>query len=219
MHSENKTLILLIAIILIVSFALSLFAYDRVPEQIISHWGANGEPNGYMQKDLGLFLVPLIGVALAIILVIVPKLDPLKKNVQSFIKHYNMIIVVILGFLLYIHALTIIANLGYEIDMGQALSPAFAVLMYFIGALITKTKRNYFIGIRTPWTLESDHVWEKTHEIGGRLFKASGIIALFGIILTEWAIWLIIIPVIFSAIYSVCYSYYIYKKEKKHIKR
>jgi uncharacterized membrane protein len=79
-----------------------------------------------------------------------------------------------------------------------------------------KTKRNWFIGIRTPWTISSDIVWDKTHKIGGKLFKISGIIALVGIASGKYAIFFIIIPLIFTALYTIIYSYLEYTKETLH---
>jgi uncharacterized membrane protein len=87
------------------------------------------------------------------------------------------------------------------------------LLFYYTGVLCEKSKRNWFIGIRTPWTLSSDKVWEKTHKIGGKLFKIAGIIAILGALTPEYAIILILIPVISAVGYTIAYSYFEYQKE------
>jgi uncharacterized membrane protein len=95
------------------------------------------------------------------------------------------------------------------------LSPAFATLFYYSGVLIENAKRNWFIGIRTPWTLSSDRVWDKTHKIGGKLFKIAGIVALAAVFFETAAIFFIIVPVIIVSIYTVVYSYLEYQKESQ----
>jgi len=117
--------------------------------------------------------------------------------------------------LLYIHLLTILWNMGVRFNMAQLLAPAFGILFYYCGILIENARRNWFIGIRTPWTLSSEKVWEKTHKVGGKLFKISGIIAFVGIFLQDYVLFLILVPVISTTIYTIVYSYFEYQKETK----
>ena len=215
MKQKKVQLLAVIALILIVSFGLSIASYNILPEKLITHWNAQGEPNGYMGKDIGLFLMPVIGLIIAIVLFVVPKIDPLKKNIQSFIKYYNMFILIILGFFLYIHAITITANLGYNINITQLISPAIGVILFFAGILIGHAKRNYMIGIRTPWTLASEKVWNKTHKKGKTLFKSCGIICFFGLVIPNYTMWFIIAPISISIIYLFAYSYIEFRNEEK----
>jgi uncharacterized membrane protein len=117
-------------------------------------------------------------------------------------------------FLFYIHLLTIFWNSGYTFNMLTFLSPALAILFYSTGILIENAKRNWFIGIRTPWTMSSDKVWDKTHKLGGKLFKIVGILALLAIFFESYAILIIVVPVIIVSIYTIVYSYFGYQKEK-----
>lgn len=107
----------------------------------------------------------------------------------------------------------ILWNLGIKIDIMLTLTPAIGILFYYLGIMIGHTKRNWFIGIRTPWTLSSDVVWEKTHKIGGKMFKVSGIIVFLGFILPKYAIFFMIVPIIFTSVYTIAYSYFEYRKE------
>jgi len=99
--------------------------------------------------------------------------------------------------------------------MPQALSPAFAILLYYSGTLTEKAKQNWFVGIRTPWTLSSEKVWQKTHKIGGKLFKICGIIALLGFFFPDLAFLFILVPLLSVCVYTIVYSYFEYKKEVK----
>ena len=93
------------------------------------------------------------------------------------------------------------------------MAPAMGVLFYYLGDLIRNSKRNWFIGIRTPWTLSSKKVWAKTHNVGGRLFKIAGILAFAGVLFPQYTHFLIIAPIIFIAIYTIIYSYFEYQRE------
>ncbi|MCZ7383656.1 MAG: SdpI family protein [Candidatus Methanoperedens sp.] len=199
--------------IIILSFAISIYYYPQMPEKVASHWNAEGQVNGYMSKFWELFLMPIISVGMLLLFILIPRIDPLKSNIQQFRKYYDGFIVLIMVFLFYLHLLTIFWNLGYTFNMITFLSPAFAILFYYSGILIENAKRNWFIGIRTPWTLSSDKVWDKTHKIGGKLFKIAGILALFAIFFESYAILVIVVPVIMISIYTVVYSYLEFQKE------
>ena len=205
--------------IVLISFILGIWLYQSrsisIPDTFASHWDAAGEVNGYMPKFWGLFLMPIISLIMLGLFVVLPKIDPLKKYIATFKTHYNTFILAIIAFLFYIHTLTIAWNLGIRYNMIAFLSPAFAVLFYYCGILIENSKRNWFIGIRTPWTMSSDKVWESTHKIGGKLFKAVGIISLIGLFFQEIAIFFVIVPILLVSIYLFVYSYLEFKKENK----
>lgn len=205
---------LIIFSIILLSFVLGAYLFPQMPEKMASHWNIKNQVDGYMSKLWGLFLMPLISVGMFLLFFLIPRIDPLKNNIEKFRKYFDNFIILIIIFLFYIHLLTIFWNMGLRFNMGQLMMPAMAMLFYFCGALIEKTKRNWFIGIKTPWTLSSDRVWDKTHQLGGKLFKAVGIITFFGVIFPNYAFFLIIFPVIIVTIYTIIYSYLEYRKEK-----
>jgi len=199
--------------IIILSFAIGIYYYPQMPEKLASHWNAQGQVNGYMSKFWGLFLMPIISMGMLLLFILIPNIDPLKSNIQQFRKYFDGFVVLIIVFLFYLHLLTIFWNSGYKFNMISYLSPGLAILFYYTGILIENTKRNWFIGIRTPWTLSSDNVWDKTHKIGGKLFKIAGILALLAIFFESYALFIIVVPVIIVSIYTILYSYFEYQKE------
>lgn len=211
---SNKNTIILVLAIIVLSVVLGIYLYPIFPERAASHWDSQGIVNGYIPKFWGLFMMPLISFVLFLLFIFVPKIDPRKHNIEAFRGYYNNFVVYLMVFFFYIHILTIFYNLGYFFNITQFLAPAFALLFYYAGILIGRAKRNWFIGIRTPWTLESESVWDKTHAVGAKLFKTSGSIALLGIIFPSVAIFLVITPVLVSAFYLIIFSYFEYKKEK-----
>jgi uncharacterized membrane protein len=181
-----------------------------------SHWGTNDQVNGTMSKFWGVFLMPIITIAMLLLFLVIPSIDPLKANIATFRDYFNSFITLIVVFMVYIYGLTLVWNLGFtSFRMSTAMLPAMGLLFIFVGVMIGKAKRNYFIGIRTPWTLSSDKVWDETHRIGGKLFIASGVVALLGAFFPNYAFWFIMVPVMGTALFTVVYSYYLYQHESK----
>ncbi len=201
--------------IILLSFAIGGYFYPQMPERMASHWNSQGQVDGYMSKFWGLFFMPLISIGLSLLLALIPRKDPLKVNIERFKKYYYGFMILVILFLFYLYLLTILWNLGIKFNMIQLLAPAFGILLYSCGILIEKAKRNWSIGIRTPWTLSNENVWDKTHLVGGKLFKVAGIIALIGVFFRGYAIFFILIPVILVAFFTVIYSYFEYQREMR----
>ncbi|OGJ21116.1 hypothetical protein A3K73_08455 [Candidatus Pacearchaeota archaeon RBG_13_36_9] len=211
-----KKINIAIAFMIVLSFIIAAYAYNSIPEdKVASHWNFEGEVNGYMPKFWGLFLMPIISLALLLLFLVIPRIDPLKKNIEKFRKYYDSLILVILLFFFYIFLLTILANFGYNFNMNYALIPALGFLFILIGYFMKKMKRNWFMGIRTPWTISNDEVWKKTHDLGSILFILAGIAVFIGIFFQDYLWLFILLPILIAAIVPVVYSYIIYRKIKK----
>jgi uncharacterized membrane protein len=204
---------LLIAVTIIAGIAL----WNQLPDQMASHWNANDQVDGTMSKFWGVFMMPLVTLGMMILFLVVPNIDPLKANIAQFRETFNVFIVLIIAFMLYVHGLTLAWSLGFtNFKMSAAMLPFMGVLFIAIGFLLRKAKRNFFIGIRTPWTLSSDTVWNKTHQLGATLFMASGALAIiggfFGGII---AFWFLFVPLMGSTLFLVIYSYVLYRSETR----
>ncbi len=210
----KKTEIIIILLILL-SFVSALYLYPRMPEQMASHWNAQGEVDDYMPRFWGLFLLPLITAGLFLLFLVIPKIDPLKENIRKFRRYYDIFILFIVIFMFYIYFLTILWNFNVSFDMNRFLIPAMGLLFFYAGILTENAKMNWFVGIRTPWTLSSEKVWDKTNKLGGRLFKIAGLIAFLGFFFPQYSVLLIMIPVLSLVVFIVFYSYFEYQKEKK----
>ncbi len=210
--NTKKTIITVFGLVLI-SFVIGIYFYPQMPSQMASHWNAQGEVDGYMSKFLGLFLMPFINIGLALLFIIIPKIDPLKENIEKFRKYYNWFVILFFVFMLSLYIQTILWNLGIEISPNIFLPISLGLLFFYTGVLCENTKKNWFIGIRTPWTLSSERVWERTNKLGGKLFKIIGVFALFGAVFEKCAVFFIFIPVILILVYIVTFSYFEYQKE------
>ncbi len=215
MTTRSTTIIVLILIA--AATIAGLLLWDQFPEQMASHWNENDQVDGYMPKFWGVFLMPLVTLGMFLLFLVIPNIDPLKANIAQFRDTFNLFVTFIIGFMIYVHALTLLWNLGYtNFKLSQAMLPAMGLLFIVIGSLLRKAKRNFFIGIRTPWTLSSDYVWDKTHQLGAVLFTVSGVLAVIGGFFGGMtAFWFLFVPMIGSTIFLLVYSYVLYQKEIK----
>jgi len=203
-----------IIFLILLSFALSFYFYPQMPEKIASHWDAQGQVNGYMGKTAAILLIPCTLVFLAIIFLLIPAIDPLKENIAKFQRYYYNFILLFFLFMLIVHLQMILWNVGIKISPNLVLPITLGILFYYIGIMVEQSKRNYFIGIRTPWTLHDDEIWDKTHEVGGKSFKIGGVICALGVLNQRYAIYFVL-SIIPFAFYPALYSYICYWKKKR----
>jgi uncharacterized membrane protein len=201
--------------LVILSFILSIYFYPLVPEQMATHWNTQGEVNGYMSKLWGLFFTPVVITGIAILFLVIPRIDPKKENIEKFRKYYDGFIILFISFMVAVHLQILLWNVGIQISPNLVLPAGTGLLFYYIGILMENADRNWFVGIRTPWTLSSDRVWKKTNQLGGKLFKLAGIVAIFGTFFPKFAVFFIVVPVLLVAGFTVVYSYLEYQKELK----
>jgi uncharacterized membrane protein len=204
----------LIAVI-VFTFALTIAVYPTAPDRIASHWNAAGEVNGYMSKFWGLFLVPFIMTGFVALLAFLPRIDPHKKNYEKFWNYYEGFILLFALFLLAIQAQIVLWSIGYQISPNITFPLLVGALFIYLGFLLSHAEQNWFVGIRTPWTLSSKTVWKKTHQLGGKLFIIAGVISCAGIFAGAYALWFILVPVLAVSVYTVAYSYIEFQKELK----
>ena len=214
---STRTTTIVVLLMLLGATVAGLVLWNRLPNQMASHWNANDQVNGYISRFWGVFLLPLITLGMFLLFLVVPSIDPLKANIAQFRKAFNLFIGLIVAFMIYLYGLTLDWNLGYtNFKMSGAMLPAIGLLFIFIGFMLRQAKRNFFIGIRTPWTLSSDNVWNETHRVGAVLFMISGVLAFIGGFFGGTAaFWMMLVPIIGSTIFLLVYSYVLYQREMK----
>jgi uncharacterized membrane protein len=200
---------------LLITLALTIAVYPTVPDKVVSHWNAAGHADGSMPKFWGLGLIPIIMLAFVGLFAVLPRIDPYKKNYGKFRNYYEGFILLFILFMLAIQAQIILWSIGYQVSPNLTFPFLIGTLFIYIGFLLGHAEQNWFVGIRTPWTLSSETVWKKTHELGGKLFKIAGVISFIGVLAGEYAMWFILVPVLGVAVYTVMYSYFEYQKELK----
>lgn len=214
---KTNTSLLINIILIVVALIIGILWYPHLPAQLASHWDAAGQVNGYMGKFWGVFFLPLLLIFMTALFYFLPKIDPLKKNIDQFRDHYNNFILIINAFLFVIYLDVMLWNSGIQINPALIAPVIIGVIFYYAGVLMQHSHRNWFIGIRTPWTLSSDTVWAKTHERGAKLFKIFGVISIISILFGAIGFWIVILGIMAVAIYLIIYSYLLFKQEKNNL--
>ena len=216
--STKLTNILLLALIALVA-GVGIYIYPSLPDVVASHWNMAGEVTGTLPKFWGIFILPIIMGVLFIAYAAIPVLDPHHENIASFRKEYNIFWIILFIFFTLIFKLVLLKVSGADPHIEYVLPLAIAVLYLTLGWFLPKTKRNWFVGIRTPWTLMSESVWDKTHQLGGKLFMISALGPVILFFMPDAGdipiVVLVAGPVLLSALITIVYSYLEYKKESK----
>ncbi|AGC42929.1 hypothetical protein MYSTI_01596 [Myxococcus stipitatus DSM 14675] len=197
--------------LVIVSFALAFVLYDRLPESIPTHWNAEGVVDGHVPKPWGPFVVPLVMAAVYGILVAVPRISPRDFSVARFLGVFEGIQTVLVAFLFLLNALVLLVGMGVPVPMARVVPMFTGLLLVVLGNYMGKFTKNFFCGIRTPWTLASDEVWLRTHRLGGRLFVLAGVVVFVSGLLGGGSAPLLT-AVTLAAVTPVVYSYVLYRR-------
>ncbi len=204
--------------LLLILFSLisSLYFFQSMPEQVPAHWNFKGEVDRLANASSHILMINLILIGLYLLFIFLPLIDPNKKRYEQFRKIYHIFKNIFLLFLAGIFLLTNLNAVGYNINISIYIPVAVGILFMIIGNYLGKIKMNWFMGIKTPWTLSSEEVWNKTHRLGGKLFMLSGLlIALDGFLPVNYQIPVFILAIMIILIGTIGGSYFIYKKNIK----
>jgi uncharacterized membrane protein len=200
-------------VVIVVSFVLSFYFYQHFPTLVPTHWNIQGQANGFSSRAFAAFFFPWLILGIYLLLSVIPRIDPRRDRYQEFAGAYSLIKNCIIGFLFAIYFIASLAGIGYNIHMSQIIPALIGLLFISLGFNITRIKSNWFIGIRTPWTLSSDVVWDKTQRLGGKIFMAAGIVIILGSLLsTQVAFVTLIAAAVIAGFVPTIYSYIEYRK-------
>src|SRR5260370_4606524 len=161
-------------VIAALAVAMSVWAYPQLPPTLATHWSLNGTPDGFSSRLWALAIVPIVLVAMTVLFNVLPKVDPRRENYAKFLSSYWLIANAVIVFLLVAHAMVIAAGLGFSVKIDRLMPLGVGLLFVFLGNYLTRVEPNWFVCIRTPWTLSSDTVWRRTHRTGGWVFVIGG---------------------------------------------
>jgi uncharacterized membrane protein len=195
-------------------FALAGWAWPRLPAQIPTHWNLQGEVDGHGNKFVGLLLLPLTVLGVYFLTMLLPLFDPGGANYRNFAKTYNVLRLGFVAFMAMLYTATVAAAFGWHVDITSVAFLGTAVLFFVIGNVMGKIRPNWFVGVRTPWTLSSKRSWDKTHRLAGWLFLLMG--AGFAIVAFVHNTWTFAVMATFDAVclvWIVVYSYLVYRRD------
>lgn len=200
-------------------FITAAVRWGSVPDQIPIHWNAAGEVDGYGGRFSGLLLLPLLALGIYLLLRYIPRIDPARANYASFARTYMTIRIVFLVYMAFIYFVLNLAIANEEnVAVDKFIFGAVAVLFLILGGAMGKFRPNWFVGIRTPWTLTSKRSWVKTHRAGGWVFIASGLLMLGGAVFDGELALYIMFGVLFGGIiFLVVYSYIVWRDDPEKV--
>jgi uncharacterized membrane protein len=202
-------------VIAALAIALSIWAYSSLPPTVATHWNLRGTPDGFSSRLVAVSIGPLVIIGLTLLFNVLPKVDPRRENYLSFLSTYWLFANALAAFMLIIHAVVLATGMGYSVRIDRLMPLFIGLLFVVIGNYLTRVEPNWFVGIRTPWTLSSDKVWRKTHRTGGWLMVLGGLALASGAFLPHAALLpLLIGTIMVVAVFPIVQSYILWKREK-----
>jgi uncharacterized membrane protein len=196
--------------------AVSIWAYPRLPATVATHWSLRGAPDDFSSRAWAISLIPLVIVVMTGLFNVLPKVDPRRENYAKFLTSYWLIANAVIVFMLVAHAMTIAAGLGYSVKIDRLMPVGIGLLFVFLGNYLTRVEPNWFVGIRTPWTLSSDTVWHKTHRTGGWVMVIAGLVLVAGAFLPRGAFLpLFVVTIVIMPLIPIVQSYVLWKREHR----
>jgi uncharacterized membrane protein len=201
-------------VIAALAVAVSIWAYPRLPPTVATHWSLRGTPDGFSSRGWAIAIIPIVILVMTGLFRVLPKVDPRRENYDKFIGTYWLIANAVIAFMLVAHAMIIASGLGYSVRIDRLMPLGVGLLFIFLGNYLTRVEPNWFVGIRTPWTLSSDTVWRKTHRTGGLLMVIGGFVLALGAFLPHAAFLpLFVTTIVIVALIPIVQSYVLWKRE------
>lgn len=193
---------------------VSLVTYPFMPDQVPSHWNINGQVDGYLPKQVNAILLPAISIGLYLLIWLLTHYSPRlgNQNRRATAEVTNLIIVGVLLFMLILQLAATAIALGVPLNMSFIVSLCLSVLFIFLGNYMGKLRRNFWAGFRTPWTLASETVWERTHRLGGWLMVLGGLVGVVLSFIPALRLWSIIVVVALVVMVPTIYSFVLYQR-------
>lgn len=207
---KPRALMFCILMILVMA-AVTAYFYPALPETIPIHWNFAGQIDGYGHRWHLWLAGPIAMTGFLLFSVALPWLSPRQFEVQTFASTYSHLMAVTVALFACIESIMLFAALGGKLDMARGLPTVMFLVLILFGNPMGKVRRNFFIGIRTPWTLASESVWYATHRMAGKLMVASGLLGLVAVWLGAPR-WVLLTLMTAWALFATGYSLLLYKR-------
>lgn len=208
---KNRKQTIIIALICLIPLVVGIVLYPQIPDKIVTHWGGNGEPNGYSSKFVGIIVLPL---ALTLLGIVMPRFlddDPSNKGMNDKLRNSIIWIIPIICFMC--SSITILSALGKQLRVEIIVPAIVGIMLTIMGNYLPKAKQSYTVGIKLPWTLNDEENWNKTHRLGGFLFVVCGLSISISSFF-KCRVIVMIISIILMAVVPIIYSYILYRNKQ-----
>jgi uncharacterized membrane protein len=195
----------------LLGFAIAAWYYPQLPDPVPTHWNAAGDVDGWTAKPWGVWLLPVINAALMAMFVVIPLISPKGFRLEQSRKAFDSVVLVFVVFMLGVQIFSYRSAISGGQELVKFVPMAIGLLFIILGNYMGKFQKNFFIGIRTPWTLASDQVWNRTHRLGSYVFMIGGVFMMLAGILEATVGFFIVIAIAIAMIPTV-YSLVIYRQ-------
>lgn len=209
--------LLLTAAALLSSLVVYFFFRDRLPDPMPIHWNIRGVPDGWVARDHALPVLLLSPGVMALMIVLalaLPWLSPHGFDVKNFRSTYEYVMFLVVALFGYVHVALLIGYFKLDVDIGRLLAGGFCIFFAFLGNVMGKIRRNFWMGVRTPWTLASEAVWVGTHRQAAWLWTGGSLVCAAAVLLGAPLLWCLP-PLGLLLFWPVIYSLILYKRLEK----
>lgn len=203
--------IILVAAMFVVGAAL----YGSLPDMIPTHWGFEGQPNQWSPKVWGAWIIPAMSLLFLVLFPLLPKLDPKRENYKNFKKSWDVIQTALIAMFAYMYAVTMYVTFRPEYNalVGRAVVFGIGILFVILGNVMGKVRQNYFVGLKTPWTLDDPEVWQKSQRFAGWVFVFAGLAFIIEAVIWFAILYVFIVAIATIVIAPMAYSYLLSRKK------
>jgi uncharacterized membrane protein len=200
-------------------FAAAALVWPSAPDSIPVHWSLDGQPDRYAGKLEGLLALPATALVLALLLKFLPRIDPMRERYTEFAAAYALTGLAIITVLAAVYGVILLWIYGTPVNVGLVVGSLVGLLLAVLGGIMGQLRRNWFVGIRTPWTLSSEHSWSATHRAGRWVFVVMGLsIAMAGVLQMPWALYIALAICLAGILGLVAYSYVTWRDDpSRHV--
>jgi len=212
---RNRNIVIASCLVCLLPLVLSAVLYSRLPEQMAIHWGMDGEPNGYASRFVGAFALPLLMLVLQLLCCAGILHDPKKQNQSAVARTLSLWVIPVLS--LIIHPITLLSALGKDIPIPVVITLLIGILFIITGNYLPKSRQNYTIGIKLPWTLSDADNWNRTHRLAGPLWIICGCLMIISLFLpnleSQLYFILVLVMMLLMVLIPAAYSFLLYRKK------
>ena len=205
MKKINFKLLILTSILILLPMLVGVILWQNLPATLPSHFDLEGRSNGFSSKPMIVFVIPLLMLALHLFAILVTSLDPKSHNVASKVKHLIYWIIPVTSGMVQLSVYGSV--LGFMNNVTQIGLVFIGTLFLVLGNYLPKTKQNYTVGIRLPWTLDNEENWNRTHRLAGKLWVIGGLLILFNVFLRWEMLYVLVGLLLLMVLVPTFYSY------------
>jgi uncharacterized membrane protein len=204
-----------IVVLIIILYVAGFILYPYLPDNVPSHWNIYGQVDGYTSKTFHIIFFPSLILGLYLLMSFAPLIDPKPESYSKFkgvFGNFRLILVLVFTGM---YVATTLTGLGIPVSVSKVVRFAIGIMLLFVGNYFGKIRHNYTFGIKTPWTLASEEVWNKTHRISGPLWVITGLVWILSIFIAEKPAFILDMAVLaIVSGFGILYSFILFNRLK-----